>query len=131
MHRLLTAAHSEEQEVTNQKTVDVKAWAAVLAKLPEAEANAIVRHLEVAAELIKSATQAAEGWKAKAEEARRANDMATNALAVVAKELTAWRNWAKATDEGNQEKILAASKAIEIASTDTVTLMKVIFGGKP
>lgn len=116
--------------MTNQKTVDVKAWAAVLEKLPEAEAKAIVRHLEVAAELIKSATKAAEGWKAQAEEAKRQCNKAHNALAVVADELGAWRIWAKATHEGDQAAIEAAAKGIETATKATWAMLVEVYGGE-
>lgn len=114
----------------NQKTVDLKAWATVLEKLPEAEAKAIVRHLEVAAELIKSATAAAEGWKAQAEAAKRQGDMATKALGVVAEELGAWRTWAKASNEGDQNAIQASAKAIETAGRATYAMLQEVYGGK-
>lgn len=112
----------------NQKTVDVKAWAAVLEKLPKAEAEGIVRHLEVAAELIKSATKAAEGWKAQAEQAKRQGDMATKALAVIVGEISAWRIWAKASHEGNQEAIIAAAKGIETATDATAAMLIEVYG---
>lgn len=120
---------SRREPEVNEK-INMDAWAKVLEKLPKAEAEGIVRHLEVAADLIKSATRAAEGWKAKAEEAKRQGDMATKALGVVSEELGAWRTWAKATHEGNQAAIDAAAKAIETTGKATYAMLLEVYGGK-